>query len=263
MFPFTEMMKSCPFLNKTRVAAAVLAVFSLALSSAMAQMPGGSVSMMNSAMLKLFGDNTAFTSKAEIHVLDAAHKETDTFPFGFALWDGKMRMDLDFNQVKAANIPPAVLPTLKQLGMDQTVMIMRPDKKIVIAVYPRVKCYAEIPMSKDDIAASEKTYTVAKSSLGKETVDGAACAKSKVTLTDEKGVKHDAIVWTTASPKDFPVQIQMTEQDSTLLMKFKDVKLGKPDSAKFEAPGGLTKYKSAEALMDAATKGTLVVSPAK
>ena len=49
----------------------------------------------------------------------------------------------------------------------------------------------------------------------------------------------------------------MTEQDSTLLMKFRDIKLARPDPSRFAAPTGLTKYKTDEALMDAVTKGAI------
>jgi hypothetical protein len=112
-------------------------------------------------------------------------------------------------------------------------------------------------MSKDEIAASEKTYTITKEKLGRETFEGHPCEKNKVTLTDDKGVKHLATVWNATDLKDFPVQIRITEQDSTLLMKFRDVKLAKPDPSRFNAPSGLAKYKSDEALMEAATKGSL------
>jgi hypothetical protein len=118
-------------------------------------------------------------------------------------------------------------------------------------------------MPKEELAAYDKIYNVEKTKLGKETFEGHACEKNKITLTDEKGVKHLATVWNATDLKDFPVQIRMTEhesavqQDSTLIMKFRDVKLVKPDASRFESPAGVTKYKSTEALMEAAAKGAL------
>jgi hypothetical protein len=244
-------------LRKAVLAVFAALIFAPAVASAQMAGAGPGASMMNSALLKLFGNNTSFSCKAEIHVLDAIQKESDVVPLALTVADGKMRMDIDFTQVKGADIPPAMMPTLKQLGMDQSVIIMRPDKKLVISIYPRARAYSEKPMSKDEIAAADKTYTIAREKLGKETFEGHACDKSKVTLTDDKGVKHLATVWNASDLKDFPVQIQMTEQDSTLVMKFRDVKLGKVEPARFEAPAGLTKYKSDEALMEAATKGNL------
>jgi hypothetical protein len=253
MFPAMDMFKS----GLNRFVLPLLAALLLAPVLAFAQMPGAGANMMDSAMLKLFGTHTAFSCKAEFHVVDASPKGANIVPLGLSIEDGKMRMDVDFAEVKSPDMPPAMVPTLKQLGMDQSVIIQRPDKKMFISIYPRAKAYCEKPMSKDEMAASERTYTVNKDKLGKEDFEGHACEKDKVTLTDDKGVKHYAIVWYATDLKDFPVQIQMTEQDQTLVMKFRDVKLSRPDHSRFEAPAGLTKYKSEDALMEAATKGTL------
>lgn len=236
------------------VVVALVAAFLLAPAVAPAQVPGASSSMMNSALLKLFGDHTAFSCKAEIHVLDAIQKETDVVPFTFAVADGKMRLDIDFTQIKNPDLPPAMIPTLKQIGMDQSSFVQRPDLKIVLGIYPHARAYSEKPMSKDEISAYERTYTTTKEKIGRETVDGHACDKSKVTLTDDKGAKHVATVWNATDLKDFPVQIQMTENNTTLIMKFRDVKLSRPDASRFEAPAGFTKYKSDEAVMAAASK---------
>jgi hypothetical protein len=253
MLPAMDMFRSA----FARLGCVLATIFLLAPFVASAQMPGASANMMNSAMLKLFGTHTAFSCKAEIHVVDAIPKGANIFPFGFSVEDGKMRLDIDFNEIKSVDMPPAMVPTLKQLHMDQAVIIQRPDKKITISIYPGAHAYCEKPMSKDEIAASEKTYTVSKEKVGKDDFEGHACEKDKVTLTDDKGVKHYAIVSYATDLKDFPVQIQMTEQDQTVVMKFRDVKLSRPDHSRFEAPAGLTKYKSEDALMEAATKGTL------
>jgi hypothetical protein len=254
MFP-ADMMK--PNLTLRALSLLLLAAALLAPAVASAQVPDAGSSMMNSAFLKLFGPNTNFSCKAELHLLDAIQKEMEVIPLSLAVWDGKMRIDIDFTEVKGADIPPAMMPALKQIGMDQSIIIQRPDQKIVLSIYPHAKSYSEKIMSKDEIAASEKTYTVVKEKLGRETFEGHSCEKTKVTLTDDKGVKHLATAWYAADLKDFPVQVKITEQDTTLVMKFRDVKLGKPDASRFEAPAGLTKYKSDEALMEAATKDKL------
>jgi hypothetical protein len=253
------MMKS----NLKQLALVLLAVVIVAPTVARAQSPGVGANMMNSALLKLFGPHTNFSCKAEIHVLDAIQKETDVIPLGLSVSGGNMRCDIDFAQIKGSDIPPAMMTTLKQLGMDQAVIINRPGEKIILTIYPKVRAFAEAPMSKDEIAASEKIYSIKKEKAGRETLEGHSCEKNKVILTDEKGVKHDATVWNATDLKDFPIQIQMTEtetavkRDSTLIMKFRDIKLGKAEPSRFEAPAGITKYKNVDALMDAAAKGNL------
>jgi|HubBroStandDraft_6_1064221.scaffolds.fasta_scaffold239869_2 hypothetical protein len=229
----------------------------LAPAIAFGQVPGAGANMINSAFLKLFSPHTNFICRAEIHVLDALQRETDIVPLDLTIADGKMRLDINFADVKGNDLPPAMMPQLKQLGMDESVIIQRPSQKIIFSIYPHAKAYTEKLMSKDEIAAAEKTYTVEKTKVGHETVEGHPCDKFTVILTDEKKVKHTATVWYAADLKDFPVEIRMADENSSLIMKFRDVKLGKASPVRFEAPSGFTKYKTDEALMDAATKGAL------
>ena len=86
----------------------------------------------------------------------------------------------------------------------------------------------------------------------KETVGGHASEKTKVTVTGEKGEKHDAVVWYATDLKEFPVQMQMTQDKSTVTMLYRDVQLAKPDAALFEAPNGYTRHTSIEQLMQSA-----------
>ena len=248
-------MKQRNFFGGLALAALGLGVLLAGPRAAFGQAPGqlGGANTMNAAMLKLFGSNTAFTAKADVHVVDKAKQQTD-MPMMFALLDGKSRMEVDLGQVKSTVAVPALIPTLKQVGMDQMVLISRPDKKIILNIYPRAKAYAEIAMSKDETAAADKTYKLEKTPQGKETIDGHACQKNKVTLTDDKGETVEAVVWNATDLKDFPIQMQMDVDGGTVQMKFKDVKLAKPDAKQFEAPAGMTRYDSAEAILDALTK---------
>jgi hypothetical protein len=65
----------------------------------------------------------------------------------------------------------------------------------------------------------------------------------------------ETTVWYAADMNNFPIRIQMpAEEGSTVIMTFKDIKLARPDAKQFEAPAGLTRYTSGEALVDAMTK---------
>ena len=248
-------MKLNHFVGRFVLVPAVLLILIAAPRAALAQMPGNGANGMSAAMVKLFGKNTIFTAKSEFDVLDKARTQTTSMPMDFSLLDGKVRVDIDMTQVKSSLMPPNFISTMKQMGMDRMATITRPDKKVTLIVYPLLKSYAEIPMSKEEAAAQQKDYKLAKTRLGKETIDGHACEKIKVTLTDDKGDKEEATVWNAPDLKDFPVQIQMPQQDTTLIIKFKDVKLGVADASQFDAPGGMTKYPSPEKLMqDAMTK---------
>jgi hypothetical protein len=238
-----------------RLSAALIST-AVAGDAAFGQMPGagGSSTMMNAAMLKQFENNPEFTSKAEFRSLDKSRHETGDVPMTYALLDGKWRMEIDLNQIKISEAPAGMIPTLNQLGMDQTVVISRPDKKMVLSIFPKIKSYVEAPMTKDEITAMSKTYTTSKSALGKETVDGHVCEKNKVVLTGDKGEKVETTVWNATDMKGFPIQIESPADEGSVVMKFKEVKLGKPDLKQFEVPSGLTKFETVDSLVDERAK---------
>jgi hypothetical protein len=240
--------------GKLSFVSVLLAVLILGNCGAFAQMPGNDSAVLY-MMVKLFSSHPAFASKAEMHVFDKTKKETDTMPMNFALLDGRWRMDIDVGQIKSTELPPQLLSGLKQMGMDQMTVIMRPDKKIILSSYPRMKAYVETPMtSKEEIAAA-KVYKIEKTRLGRETIDGHPCEKNKVILTDtgKNNDKFEATVWNATDLKDFAVQIQILDQGSTVVMKFKDVKIGNPGASQFEAPAGMTRYTDATKLLQDAT----------
>ena len=103
-------------------------------------------------------------------------------------------------------------------------------------------------MGKDEIEAVNKDYKIQRTRNGKETIDGHVCDKDNVSLLDDKGVQQKAIVWFAKDLKDFPVQIQLTEGEATLVMHFKEIKLGRPEASHFEKPTGMKKFDTMEQL---------------
>jgi hypothetical protein len=246
-----------PGFLKSTVGIALLTFLLSGAETAVAQMPGlsGGAGGMNNAMVALFGSNTAFSARAEILVVGRNQRQTEDMPFTYAFSNGKMRMDIDLAQFKSTDVPVQFLSTMKQFGMDQTTVIARPDRKLTWSIYPHAKSYVEIPMTKEEVSAQAAHYQFDKSPQGRETVDGHDCQKIRVTLTDPKGDRTEATVWTAIDLRSFPIQIQMAvDTDKTMVISFRDVKLAAPDDGLFEAPGALTKYDSGEALLSARSK---------
>jgi hypothetical protein len=225
----------------------------LATTPASAQMPsqGG----LNAAMLKLFGDTTAFSADAELTMQDLSHKETLRSIVHFALLDGKMRTELDMNQMKSTELSAEDLAGFKQMGLEKMITIVRPDRKSTLVIYPTLKGYAETPMSREQAADLATKFKVEKALLGKEVIDGHACEKSKVLLRGEKGEKHDAVVWNATDLNRFPLRIQMNQPDATVFMQFKQIKLTRPETNQFEAPANFARYDSVERLVRAKAPG--------
>ena len=215
--------------------------------SAFAQMRGPSTGI-NARMLKMFGETKAFSANAEARILDKDQKEVTSMPMTMALRDGKLRSEMDVSQVKGSGMPPEAAAMMKQAGMDKMVTLVRPDKKATIISYPGLQSYAEIPFSEDE-AAEEK---VDSTEVGKETIDGHPCVKTKFTSTDSKGTTREAFVWQATDLKKFPLQMQMAQRSQTLIVKFQPPKFETPDAAIFDMPSSYTKYPTIQALMQAA-----------
>jgi len=211
--------------------------------------PGGPQTGVNAAMIKLFGDHTAFSSRANVRMLDNSGTESMSLPLKMTMRDGKVRAELDLGQVKSREMSPEIAASLKQMGMDRMITIMRPDRKTMFYIYPSLQAYAEMPMPKDDLAQLQGKASIQSTKLGAETIDGHPCEKNKVIVTDESNRKTQAIVWNASDLKKFPVQMQIDQPDAKVIMRYSDVDLKSPDAQQFDAPAGFKKYDSVEKMM--------------
>jgi hypothetical protein len=75
-----------------------------------------------------------------------------------------------------------------------------------------------------------------------------------VLVTDDKGQKAEAIVWNATDLKEFPVQMQMNDKEATVVMRYKEIKLARPDAKQFEAPAGYSKHSDMMQLMQVAAQ---------
>src|SRR5438105_5007866 len=78
--------------------------WSLAISRSFAQLPGGDGSGLSAALMKLFGDVTNFTARADVQVLDASQVERLRTPMNFAAADGKLRAEIDMVQMRGQGL---------------------------------------------------------------------------------------------------------------------------------------------------------------
>ena len=222
-------------------------------ASAQVQMPMQGQGL-NAALMKLFGDTKAFSARTEFLVRSGA--ETTIIPMGFALLDGKMRMDVDMAQVKGKEMSAETLAKFKQMGMDRMVNIIIPQKKIMWIIYPALKAYAEMPALDEAVAGGEQDLKIELTEIGKETVDGRECMKNKFVLTDSKGNKREGIAWNAKDLKNFPVRMEFPDSGATVTMAFKNIKPTAPDSKQFEAPAGYKKHSDIQKLMMGALQKT-------
>lgn len=225
-------------------------------------MPGnGAPGEMNAAMLRLFEGHKGFQAKAEVKVSDPAQKEVLKSPMEMVLSENKARFVIDLAQATGSSITPETIQMLKSAGMSQMVSIARPDLKQVLMIYPAQKSILRMPMNEKNVKAAVNDVKVTKTELGKETIDGHACVKHQVKVTDADGNVTEATTWNASDLKDFPVQIEGKEKGMTTLLRFKDVRFAKPDDALFDAPTGYKEYKNMMEMMQSAMQGMGVGAP--
>ncbi len=203
-------------------------------------MPGGNANPFSPAVLKLFGNQTNFSAATELRVSDGS--TTLEGSSKMAVLDGKVRTEIDMAKMKSAAVSPAMIAQMKQMGADQTILIVRPDKGFTYMVYPTLKAYIEMPLSDSDKQLIKKEPKMTTTLVSKEIIDGHPCVKNKVVITDEKGKTQEILVWNATDMKNFPAQIEMKEKEATILTKFKNVQFAKPDSKQFDPPAGYKKY---------------------
>jgi hypothetical protein len=218
-------------------------------SAVNAQLPGGNQGGLNAAMMKLFDEIGGFTSKAEIRMQEKGSPEAMTMTVGFAMREGKVRMDLDMSTVKSKQLPPETLAAFKVAGLETLATVVRPDRKSTLLIYPLVQGYAEVPMSRDETASLARKFRIEKTRLGRETIGAYSCDKNKVVISADNGEKHEATVWYATEMKNFPMKVQMEQAQMTVALQYRDVKLAPPDPGRFEPPAGFTRHATVEQLM--------------
>ncbi|HXR05609.1 MAG TPA: hypothetical protein VN836_12965 [Verrucomicrobiae bacterium] len=226
-----------------------VAVLCLNLVSAHAQFgPAPSGPDFGGPMGKLFGNNQAFSANLELQASDSSSNLT-VMPGKICFDSGKSRFEINMTEVQSKQIPPGASAQLKSMGLDQMVMVARPDKKVAYLVYPGMQSYVETGLSEAAFATTNGDYKVETTELGKETVDSHPCVKNKVVVTGKDGDKQEFTAWNATDLKNFPVKIQTTEAGASTVMLFKNVSLTKPATSLFETPAGYTKYDDMQTMM--------------
>jgi hypothetical protein len=162
-----------------------------------------------------------------------------------------MRMEIEMEKLMDQTMPGGSGAVLAQLGMDRIILMMRPDKGSRYIVIPGIKSSLKNALTADEKGDFEKQPKFETTTLGKETLDGQACVKSKVTVTDAKGTQTEYTVWRAADLKDFPVQVMTKEKNDTVIIRYKDVKFTKPDAKLFDTPADCKEYADPKEMMQA------------
>ncbi len=234
----------------SRIVRTIGALVPIAIFNAtLGQTQTGSATGVDPTLLKLLAHVPAFTARAEARVFDSAQKELLTTPMLFSKLGDKIRVEVDFGQIRGR---PGLAPDaarMKEFGLDKVISITRPDKRRMYLIYPGRGAYVAVEMPKDEPDVTGKTRAES-TELGREILDGHPCVKCRVLITDPNGMRREVFVWKARDLNDFPIQIQTTELVTTVQVRYSDVQLAKPDAKLFDPPAGYTKFDDLQQLIE-------------
>ena len=123
--------------------------------------------------------------------------------------------------------------------IEGSIMIARLDKNVSWIIMPSEKMYMEQAIDSKMLPKTPKDASgeLERVSLGKDTVDGKSCEKSKVTYAS--GTSRETMYqWVTDS--GFPIKMEAV--DGSWSVEYKNVSIGHQSDDLFEVPSGYQKF---------------------
>jgi hypothetical protein len=135
------------------------------------------------------------------------------------------------------------------MGGHKTTTITRLDRKLMWTLMPEQRMYMETSFAeapKGPAAQGEvPSYDIEQTPAGEEVVNGIACKKTKVLMTDKKnGTKLGGFFWT--SPENIVVKADAVAKNEGEKTRFKleltNLVVGPQPADMFEVPAGYSKF---------------------
>jgi hypothetical protein len=198
----------------------------------------------------IFGLDASFSANAKLIEKDKAAKVPRTSELEYQYRKGDVRLVQDAatrSYLSAQNIED-----LKRMRTDILISIVRPHQRTRYLIYPGLESYTvvEEPAESSGEDGDAKRPKPKKVEIGKETVEGHACIKYRITYPDdEEGT--EITTWQAEDLDNFPVQVQVVHGNQSVTLQFRDIESSSLDPASFKAPAGYKRYDSPSALFAA------------
>jgi hypothetical protein len=144
---------------------------------------------------------------------------------------------------------PDAIAQVKPLGLDRVVSIIQPEQRTSLIMFPKLRAFVKLDMPPTESAAFLKRAKIERTPLSKEKMEGYACIKQRVVITDDAGQRSDATVWAATALGDFPVCVATKEKGGTVVIRFRKIQFGRAAASQFEPPAGFTECADMQVLM--------------
>ncbi len=192
--------------------------------------------LVSAALLRALDGAPAFTSRAEVEV-NYMNDSKPTKAFGACAWqESKLRWDINIAQVTGPLVPAQTVGAVNRLKLGPVVLLAQGDRKLATLLLSGAKAYLESRILVPDRPRNRQPFT-----LGNEMLDGRACTKEKIPLKFGKR-SSQVMVWKPQDRSSIPAQVQISLDNGTVLVQFREPRPLAVAASQFVVPTGCTKY---------------------
>lgn len=194
-------------------------------------------------MVSKFTEETPdFTAVLQFQALDAKGMPKMQMMMDMLMTKTKMRNDILVQAMP--QIPEDQRAAMKSLRVDRIAYITHLEAKKMYVTFPDIAVFQEFPLADaalEEIAARSKSVTLQKTEIGPENVNGHACVKTLVEVTETNRPPEKAVIWYASDLRRFPLRIVIRKDNLLHVFEFKGVKLVSPNPALFQIPTNYTR----------------------
>jgi hypothetical protein len=192
------------------------------------------------ALSRFISDTRSFTSAGELSI-SRAGSDSISIPFGVAMDQGKLRMDVN----PGTFVDPEMKTELANLNLDRLMLIYYPEHPLRL-VLPSAKTYIELPLTNTTALQQEAGNQAARIQKTFVRDEAAAGLSAKMYRLSIPGGTNDqsAFVWEAPALNQMPVKLKVNSNGSTYTFLFRNVQQRALDPRVFGVPANFKKQGS-------------------
>ena len=160
---------------------------------------------------------------------DKSEQREFSFEMPIAKAGERFRMDMDYAKISGAEgMPPA---------MSNVVMIHRGDEKLTYSLFTNKKKYM---ISEETEEGYYEEPNVAKTFVGKETIDGHPTEKYRITVTYQGQDTQEGFVWNATDLDGMTIRSEIDNATAKMTSTLTGIVMGTPPADLFEVPADYT-----------------------
>lgn len=120
------------------------------------------------------------------------------------------------------------------------------NKSVLYLVSPDARSFAKLRLSKVTITP-----------VGKDTIAGHPCIKSKAIVIVGKGQKYALTIWNASDLRNVPVKVRLKVASTTVTVAFKNIRFPHSGAIPLKPPVGCTRYNSVQEMIQEMVQGAV------